>query len=181
MSRLLTAIILITTVCPLPTALGDAPPRLRPDDAGLRAQRDEAPRLRGGKMFSLNPANRLEWNPPASLLERSVILSYGGYWTFVPKEAILAVPPTFSKRIANAPTGTLIPWPQFYARNRGWIHPQRVTLTEARGEAPLAEAVVELHRSLGRVVVAVLHGGPISVLPCPESSSNTPSSHTQKK
>ena len=98
-----------------------------------------------------------------SLLSRSLILSYRGTWTIVPKGAVLHVPAAYRERIVPGPTGRLIPWTEFYARNRGWIHTQNVTFEHARGEAALSPEILELHKRLGRVVVAVLHQGPISV------------------
>ena len=98
-----------------------------------------------------------------SLLARSLILSYRGTWTIVPKGAILHIPDNYQDRIAPGPSGRLIPWNEFYVRNRGWIHTQRVTIEHARGETALSPEVLEFHKRLGRVVVAVLHQGPISV------------------
>lgn len=99
-----------------------------------------------------------------SLVQRSSILAYSGHWTLVPKGAILHVPPAFKNRVSAKPVGELLPWKEFLARNRGWIFTQPVQMKNARGEKALSENVLKNHRQLGRVVVAVLHHGPISVV-----------------
>jgi hypothetical protein len=65
--------------------------------------------------------------------------------------------------VVTRPSGKLLTWREFSARNRGWLHLQNVTLAHARGETPLAPEVFESHRTIGRVVVAVCEGGPISM------------------
>ena len=97
------------------------------------------------------------------LIARSTILSHGGCWTIVPKGAVLHVPEDYRERIVPEPAGRLVPWPEFHARNRGWLHAQRVTMEQARGEAALSGEVRDNHARLGRVVVAIFHNGPISV------------------
>lgn len=97
------------------------------------------------------------------LVERSTILANANQWTLVPKGSVLHVPPAFKSRVTSKPAGRLLDWSDFYARNRGWIFTQPVTIATARGEAELSEDVLENHRNLGRVVVAVLHNGPISM------------------
>ena len=97
------------------------------------------------------------------LIARSTILSHGGCWTIVPKGAVLHVPEDYRERIVPEPAGRLVPWPEFHARNRGWLHAQRVTMEQARGEAALSGEVRDNHARLGRVVVAIVPNGPISV------------------
>ena len=108
-----------------------------------------------------------------SLLSRSEIIAYRGHWTFVPKGAILHVPTRLAARVGDRPVGRLLPWKDFLARNRGWIFAQPVLMEQARGESALSEAVLENHEKLGRVVVAVLHGGPISVKATPSDNDLT--------
>lgn len=108
------------------------------------------------------------------LVSRSQILSHGGHWTLVPKGALLQVPPAFQSRVVNKPAGKLLSWADFYARNRGWIFTQPVEIAIARGEKPLNEQMVKNHRHQGRIVVAVMHNGPISVK-APKTQNNSPS------
>ena len=99
----------------------------------------------------------------SSLIKRSTILSFGGFWTIVPKDAVLHVPANYRSRLATRPTGRLLTWQDFYTRNRGWIHTQNVTLSDARGDSELTKEAVDAYRRTGRLVVAVCHQGPISL------------------
>ena len=98
-----------------------------------------------------------------SLIDRSTILSFGGFWTIVPKDAVIHSPSNYRARLVTKPTGRLLPWQEFHARNRGWIHTQNVSLSEARGETPLTQETIDTYRRTGRLVVAVCHQGPISM------------------
>ena len=100
-----------------------------------------------------------------NLLDRSSILCAGGYWTLVPKEAVIHVPASYKSRVDGARTGKLIPWSEFYAKNRGWLQTHSVSIPQARGEQAMDPKKVDVYRSSGRVVVAVCHNGPISVKP----------------
>lgn len=100
-----------------------------------------------------------------SLMDRSSVLCQGGYWTLVPKQAVIHIPAPYKSRVDGARQGTLIPWPQFYAKNRGWLQTHSVSISEARGDAEMAPKKVDVYKRSGRVVVAVCHNGPISVLP----------------
>ena len=102
---------------------------------------------------------------PADLVGRSTILSFGGTWTIVPKGAVLHVPQAMRGRVDVAQEGTFVAWRDFYTRNRGWIHLQSVKMEQARGEKALAEEITAAYARIGRVVVAVCHGGPISIRP----------------
>lgn len=99
------------------------------------------------------------------LLKRSVVISYGKYWTFVPKGAVLHIPKHLKKRMSGERKGKLLPWPTFLVKNRGWIQTQEISMTEARGEAALNEDVVKRFQKSARVVIAVCKKGPISVRP----------------
>jgi len=109
------------------------------------------------------------------ILSRSTILAHGGFWTIVPKGSVLHTPPAYKARLSDKPVGRLLDWKEFYSRNRGWIFTQTVEIANARGEAPFSEEVLKNHKQLGRVVVAVLHQGPISVrAPKPTPPAATP-------
>ena len=103
-----------------------------------------------------------------NLMDRSSVLCLGGFWTLVPKRAVIHVPPTYKNRVDGARSGKLIPWPQFFARNRGWLQTHSVSISEARGDAVMDPKKVDVYKRSGRVVVAVCHNGPISVLPLKE-------------
>lgn len=103
-----------------------------------------------------------------NLMDRSSVLCLGGFWTLVPKRAVIHIPATYKPRVDGARSGKLIPWPQFYARNRGWLQTHSVSISEARGDAEMDPKKVDVYKRSGRVVVAVCHNGPISVLPLKE-------------
>ena len=111
------------------------------------------------------PMQKIRSDKTDSILKRSTILSFRGYWTFVPKEAVLHVPAHFRGRVGGPRQGRLLTWREFLAKNRAWLRVQPVTLANARGEEPLPEEEVRQHKTIGQVVVATCHGGPISVKP----------------
>ena len=119
---------------------------LKPVQPGEKVKYDTRPRLGG-------------------LFERSSILSFGGHWTLVPKEAVIHVPATYRSRVNGVRKGKLIPWAQFLAKNRGWLQTHSVSIPQARGEQQMDPEQVKVYRGSGRVVVAVCHNGPISVKP----------------
>lgn len=99
------------------------------------------------------------------IISRSTILSYGSTWTIVPKGAVLHVPSFLSARVDGEKSKRFVSWKNFYQSNRGWIHLQNVKMQQARGKEAMPEEVLEAYPKIGRVVVAVCHGGPISVVP----------------
>lgn len=147
-----------------PSTSGEEVLRLRPTHTSLRKQAEAGARITGDRhlLEPLDPRNRVEEQRPG-ILERSTILSFNGFWTLVPRGAVLHLPPAYADRIVAAPEGTLLPWPDFCTRNRGWLHIQPVRLSDALGETDLSEDTREANERLGRVVVAVFRGGPISV------------------
>ena len=103
---------------------------------------------------------------PKSLIARSEILHARGFATLVPKRAVLHLPDGL-KAYFGLPTGStqVVPWSKFYVANRAWIDTVEVTRAQAEGRAPLSEELIKSFEKRRNVVVAVLQGGPISVLP----------------
>ncbi len=102
----------------------------------------------------------------SSILERSVILTGRGHWTFVPKGAVLSLPEQFANRVnLTEGVGPYIPFAEFLRRNRQWVQTYSVTLDQARGSDPISEQVREGFKRNGRVVISVCRGGPISTPP----------------
>ena len=138
----------------------------RPQHGELTKQRSK--RTTDSKIEVLDKSVKIEKirsDKRGSLIARSAVISYRGEWTIVPKEAILNTPSHLSRWINGKREGKLVTWQQFFAKNRGWIQAQEVTLPQARGEEPLPQGVLNKIANSGRVVVAVCHDGPISVKP----------------
>ncbi|GAA5483155.1 hypothetical protein [Haloferula sargassicola] len=104
-------------------------------------------------------------NQPVDLLEQSDIISFGGFTTLVPKQAILTVPDDYKAMLEMKPGNQIVGWAEFYARNRGWITTVEVTRVQAEGNEALAKEKREAIEKSSNLVVAVYKGGPISVLP----------------
>jgi hypothetical protein len=102
-----------------------------------------------------------------SLIEQSDVLNDGINWTLVPKGAVLHVPQPFASRVGSKPLGTLLTWPEFLKVNRSWLFTEEVVIEQAAGKRPIPPSRNEAWNKLGKVVVAVLRGGPISVRPEP--------------
>jgi len=121
-------------------------------------------------------------NIPQDLLEQSDIISFGGFATLVPKQAILAAPPRVVKHLKLEPGTKFIGWAEFYAKNRGWITTVEVSRTQAQGRTAIAEETQERIGKSNNLVVATLMGGPISVFPHqdPESETSETSENTTK-
>ena len=166
-------LLLLVSQAPLVADPSPSKIRLRPSHEQLMKQRATGPSVRGLNVAPLEIKEGTPSQAPADLLTRSTIISYRGNWTIVPKNAVMFIPPAYEKRIVAEPEGTLLPWSEFYLMNRGWIHCQTVRMSDARGETNLNEGALAAHQSLGRVVVAVLKGGPISMPPVPPQSPKT--------
>lgn len=105
-------------------------------------------------------------NKVGNLLDNSEFITYNGFTTLVPKNALLQIPKPYADRINNHKKGSkVISWTDFYARNRGWINTVEVTLAQAKGETPISPELLETLKKNNNLVVAVLQNGPISIRP----------------
>lgn len=134
----------------------------RPDSATIAALRASGPSVNGTKLEGRQPAAERK-SQAASFLKSSTLLAFNGNWTLVPKHAVIHIPESLQSRIVTQPSGKLLSWREFLTLNRGWIHLQNVTLSDARGETAVSPAALKASRATGRVVVAVCEGGPISM------------------
>jgi hypothetical protein len=98
-----------------------------------------------------------------SIISDSTILHDGTNWTLVPKGAVVFKPSALSQRINNRPVGTLLPWPEFQMKNRGWITTTEVSFDQAAGTDALPAERVTFWAKQDKMVIAVHQGGPISV------------------
>lgn len=131
----------------------------------LIAKRDLA-RERSTRLQPKEAAEPATHPSQSSILDRSVLLSDGRNWTFIPKGALLFVPDEHQERV-NIPSskGKYVPFAQFASRNRGWLSTYNVTLEQARGNEAINEKARKVLAESGRVVVSVCKGGPISTRP----------------
>lgn len=102
-----------------------------------------------------------------SLIQQSDVLNDGIHWTLVPKGAVLHTPATFANRVGAKPLGTLLSWTEFLTVNRNWLFIEEVSMAQAAGKQPIPPSRPEAWGKLGKVVIAVHLGGPISVRPEP--------------
>lgn len=98
-----------------------------------------------------------------SIIKQSMILHDGTNWTLVPKGAVIFLPEAMKKRVDVKPTGTLVGWLDFIAKNRAWITTHDISFDQAAGKKPLQPEQVAFWPKQEKVVVAVHQRGPISV------------------
>jgi hypothetical protein len=120
-------------------------------------------------------------NRVGNLLENSDILSFNGLTTLVPKSALVLVPEKFKATVNNHQAGSkIVSWLDFYSVNRGWISTVEVTFAQARGEEPVSPETLATLGESGNMIVAVLKGGPISVLPPKKEAPAEPASQDKQ-
>ena len=100
-----------------------------------------------------------------TLYKNSHILVHRGQHTIIPKKSILVLPELLKQRVAAKPDGKFVLWPEFKQANRDWIWTYEVSLDQAKGANPISENKIKDLSKLNRVVVALYHGNPVSVLP----------------
>jgi len=108
-----------------------------------------------------------------NIVTESDILCFKGVATLVPKSAVIHVPDALKERMEMVPGSKIVTWTQFIQQNRGWITSLEVKLTEATGETPFSEERAEWIAENGKIIVATLQGGPVSVLPPKETPEET--------
>jgi hypothetical protein len=113
-------------------------------------------------------SNEVALPEPQSIVERSDILHYGDMITLVPKRAVIHLPDGLRGVRGKVLGKRLVNWPEFYRANRSWIDTVEVTRAQAEGREPLSEELIKSFQKRTKAVVAVLQGGPISVLPVKE-------------
>lgn len=103
--------------------------------------------------------------PKRTILGSSDVLCFNGLVTLVPKGSIIQIPKNLADRLKYQPGAKLLPWPDFYALNRGWITTVEVSMAQAEGESPLTEDTQKKMVKSGNLMIATYQGGLISVLP----------------
>lgn len=85
--------------------------------------------------------------------------------TILPKHCILYIPKKLHAHSITSPQKNFTIWPKFYSQNTIWLHRLEVTLDQAKGLKPINPEKLEKIKQLGKIIVAVRHQNPISVLP----------------
>ena len=176
-----TAILALTLLAAASAGAQNAPARLKMRDAATHDQIVEIARKAAAEKTEpvFQPVEGKDpsiANRPGDLISRSDILCYGGVATLVPKRAILHIQKNMAGRIGMQDGAKIVNWREFHASNRAWITTANVSRTQAEGNEPMSEATVKSFAKESRIVVAVYHEGPISVLPLkvPEVSEEAP-------
>lgn len=100
-----------------------------------------------------------------SLIGSSTLLGYSGYWTLVPRGAVIHIPVHHQNKILSKPKGKLLSWQQFLRKNYGWLHVHEIHMSQAKGHKKIDQKSIEAYKSIGKIVVATCAKGPISVAP----------------
>lgn len=149
-----------------PTFVVAKPRPTRTDLAARASHAQDLYRPNSYSTRSVKPVSSADREDPtrrSSLRTRSAVLSFGEFWTMVPKGAVLHIPSSLASRVNVEPQGTLISWSDFMARNRGWLRVHPVEMAQARGESPVSEESLEAINNSSQVVIATFQNGPISV------------------
>jgi hypothetical protein len=108
-----------------------------------------------------------------SIIKQSSILHDGTNWTLVPKGAVIFIPTALKTRVDVSPVGTLLSWPDFLTKNRGWITTTDISFDQAAGNEPMPAERAAFWTKQDKIVIAVHQNGPISVRIAPESQTLT--------
>lgn len=133
------------------------------------------------KLQQMNPMTQLE-SPrkvaasvrrpvDQSIIQQSMILTDGSYWTLVPKGAAIHLPAALKGRVDAKPVGTLMAWNDFLRINQAWITTHDISIDQAAGNKPLQPERMAFWSKQNKVVIAVHQNGPISVRANKENQS----------
>jgi len=135
-----------------------------PEEMAARMRANQAAPLPGepvtGETRVINKA-------PEGIFETSQILAANGKWTFVPKGAVLYVPPSMQNYVTTSPTGNLVPLQEFIAANRQWLTNEEVSIAQAAGQEALKPDTQKNWTGVNKVVIATHQGGAVSFKPAP--------------
>lgn len=170
----ITTFVCVLLVCGTAYAEPAVPPKMR--DAATHDQLVQAMRKesQNDPMKKMEPAKGEDpsvVNRPRDLLAASDIICYGGIATLVPKRAIIVQPENMADRLSMKSGAKLVPWLEFFSRNRGWITTVEVSRIQAEGNEAINEETRKRVTESGNLVVATYQGGPISVLPPKEPAT----------
>lgn len=113
----------------------------------------------------LTPIDEADVAKRVSIVSRSEIIHRGPLVTLIPKRSVLHLPDGLRGVKGKVLGKKLVNWGEFYKANRSWIDTVEVTRAQAEGREPLSDELTKSFEKRTKAVVAVLQGGPISVLP----------------
>lgn len=93
----------------------------------------------------------------------SDVLNDRGVYTMVPKSAVIHVPRGMERKLQRQSKSKYVSFEKFIRTNCVWIQKMPVNVSQATGQAPIDPIRLENMRKLGKVVIAVHKGEPISV------------------
>ncbi len=96
------------------------------------------------------------------LKDDSVVLSYLGYWTYLPAGSVIAQSSKVAERVGGGTEGRFVKFSEFFERNRSWIQAVPVTLEQAWGKEEISDSNFEVYLVEGKIVVSTYNGNPIS-------------------
>lgn len=99
-----------------------------------------------------------------SLLAMSTAIQHGADFIVLPKDSVLWCPPELESKIVKQPSGKFTEWQVFMNANRNWLTTFAVSEDQVTGKKPIAPETLERFKKNASVVIATLHGAPVTVL-----------------
>lgn len=130
--------------------------------AKLKAQHQKTQGFKDGTWSSTAPDGGLL---KQDIYRNSVILQVGPSHTVLPPHSVMHLPKSLRKMVVTSATGDYVPWPEFCTQNRSTIITHSITLKQALGTEAIRPEVRNQLEKINRIVVALYHNNPISVLP----------------
>ncbi len=145
------------------------------EEKALRSLARQASQQAATTLGKIQPVVTAPPSTQSSLLTSSILISDSENFTIVPIGSVLHLPPSLRSRILAQPQGDVLMWPDFLKKNSAWLTVKEVSLPMSRGEAKAAALVLREISNETRLVVAVYHGCPITILePAKPNDPRTP-------
>lgn len=134
----------------------------------MKERAEEAARQkRQAKAAPKDVVDKVAKSRAKSYYDGTVILVSGQSHAVVPKGAVLNIPPALAEMISEEPKGELIPWPKFLKNNSKFFNTREVSWDTITGKDPIQEEEKEEFVKAEKIVVAVFHKNPVTVLDPP--------------
>lgn len=112
--------------------------------------------------ISLLPSAVAQSNDSFDLNRTSGFLSDRGVYTLVPKSAVVHVPKGMEVKLQRVEGSRYVSFEQFMRRNCVWVQRMPISVSQATGQVSVDSVRIERMKKLGKVVIAVHKGSPIS-------------------